>query len=828
MKILSLQLSGYKRFIVSNFNTFTITPTKMVQLIIGTNGSGKSSLLGELTPLPAYENDFYPNGSKSISLEHHGAMYDLKSTFSGKQNHSFVKSGNELNPGGTASVQRELVRKEFGITNEIQTLITNQIKFCSMSPSDRRYWLTKLADTNFDYAISLFNKFKEKHRDIAGSLKIAKNRLVVETSKIITNEEKDVLQKEVDSLHETLQFLMEYRKPLDKTPAEHDRINQQIQDKICFLFNTFMKKKNNFVGRGLDVEQIDERVQVLESDKKVQELLIVEHYETHAKVEQTIELLTQTGGEGAIEFQNKIQLLNKDIEAKKKLKSLGIEVEDAENTLLALETVVDTLTDVFHRLPSNADNKFSKLKLQTLNVDILAMKDKNTKLAADLSKHEGIKQHQEHQKSKEITECPQCSHKWAKGFDQKYYNDVCEYIERTQEHIDDLATDLAEKLNEQQEITEYVEIYKSFWNCTINWPILKPLWNYFVDNKTLTIEPRSGLNILNVFRSDLARDVEVENLSKQVKRFEELLVISESVGQADIFKLRNNCVEIETKIEVCTKKSVELINSIKDLKQHKRDILELIDLSEQMQILSSSFTLNYTEHKEAFRRDALIDVIKSVQIRLSKKEQTLSEVNIQTSIIADIQKQVDLQQLQESAYKALMKELSPTEGLIAEGLIGFISNFVQLMNNFIDKIWLYPLEVIPCGLDEDGTLELDYKFPLRVQNKPDKVPDVSKGSSAMQEIVDLAFKITALKYLGLEDTPLLIDEFGKTFDKEHRVAAAQGIKQLIEMRSFTQLFTISHYEATYGSLTNAEVCVLCSNNIAIPTNAVYNEHVIME
>jgi hypothetical protein len=150
------------------------------------------------------------------------------------------------------------------------------------------------------------------------------------------------------------------------------------------------------------------------------------------------------------------------------------------------------------------------------------------------------------------------------------------------------------------------------------------------------------------------------------------------------------------------------------------------------------------------------------------------------------------------------------------------------MNNFISKIWLYPLAVIPCGLDDDGTLELDYKFPLKVQNHPDKVPDVSKGSSAMQEIVDLAFKITAIKYLGLEDSPLLIDEFGKTFDKEHRVAAAHGIKQLIELRSFTQLFTISHYEATYGSLTNAEICVLCSNNISIPTNAVYNEHVTME
>ena len=98
----------------------------------------------------------------------------------------------------------------------------------------------------------------------------------------------------------------------------------------------------------------------------------------------------------------------------------------------------------------------------------------------------------------------------------------------------------------------------------------------------------------------------------------------------------------------------------------------------------------------------------------------------------------------------------------------------------------------------------------------------------MKEIVDLAFRITAIKYLGLDDSPLLLDEFGKTFDKEHRLAAAYGIKELMEMKSFTQLFTVSHYEATYGSLTNAEICVLCSKNISIPTNAVYNEHVMID
>ena len=71
MKIISLCLVGYRRFALNNIRTFTINPSEPIQMILGTNGSGKSSLIKELTPLPADSADYSSDGSKTIKILHH-------------------------------------------------------------------------------------------------------------------------------------------------------------------------------------------------------------------------------------------------------------------------------------------------------------------------------------------------------------------------------------------------------------------------------------------------------------------------------------------------------------------------------------------------------------------------------------------------------------------------------------------------------------------------------------------------------------------------------------------------------------------------------------
>ena len=76
MKITNLILKNYNRLFLNNIKTLELTPTRKINLIIGTNGSGKSSLIKEMSPLPFDKNDFN-SGYKEIHIECNNKKYVL-------------------------------------------------------------------------------------------------------------------------------------------------------------------------------------------------------------------------------------------------------------------------------------------------------------------------------------------------------------------------------------------------------------------------------------------------------------------------------------------------------------------------------------------------------------------------------------------------------------------------------------------------------------------------------------------------------------------------------------------------------------------------------
>jgi ABC-type nitrate/sulfonate/bicarbonate transport system ATPase subunit len=84
-----------------------------------------------------------------------------------------------------------------------------------------------------------------------------------------------------------------------------------------------------------------------------------------------------------------------------------------------------------------------------------------------------------------------------------------------------------------------------------------------------------------------------------------------------------------------------------------------------------------------------------------------------------------------------------------------------------------------------------------------------------------------MSYLGLEKAPLVLDELGAKLDSAHRQSVQFEITNLITTSNFSQVFMVSHYENAYGSLNNADICVLHPSNINIPKNMAYNTHVKM-
>lgn len=66
MKITQLVLSGYKRLLLNNTHYLKLDFESIYQLVLGTNGSGKSSVLYELSPLPAQSSHYVKGGINTL------------------------------------------------------------------------------------------------------------------------------------------------------------------------------------------------------------------------------------------------------------------------------------------------------------------------------------------------------------------------------------------------------------------------------------------------------------------------------------------------------------------------------------------------------------------------------------------------------------------------------------------------------------------------------------------------------------------------------------------------------------------------------------------
>jgi len=218
----------------------------------------------------------------------------------------------------------------------------------------------------------------------------------------------------------------------------------------------------------------------------------------------------------------------------------------------------------------------------------------------------------------------------------------------------------------------------------------------------------------------------------------------------------------------------------------------------------------------------LMDNIRLVQAELGSKASKLNDMRRIEAKIKDAEMSITRLENEEKTLKLLVAGLSPNSGLIAKGLLGFIGHLVEQMNELINSVWSYSMQLVKPSIGEDKT-ELDYTFPFSMVNESNTIADIGLGSKGQQEIINLAFRIVACRYLHLHDIPIFADEFGTGLDETHRKRAAEAIKSITNESAYSQLFMISHYEDAHGALTNAEVCVLCADNITVPKE--YNQHV---
>jgi hypothetical protein len=203
-----------------------------------------------------------------------------------------------------------------------------------------------------------------------------------------------------------------------------------------------------------------------------------------------------------------------------------------------------------------------------------------------------------------------------------------------------------------------------------------------------------------------------------------------------------------------------------------------------------------------------------LKTEISVAQEAITNNTLRQRTVKMIEDDIKLIEVKSELLERSCEALSPTTGLIAQGLTRFLNSFASDMNHFISLVWSYPLELV-CEQFQNEEVDLDFKFKVAV-NDNDPVDDVSSTSSGQKEIIDLAFRKINTNYLGLVNHPLYLDEFGTKMDHAHRNKAVRVIEDMITESNQIQVFMVSHYSSAYSSLNNAQVIILHPNNVVIP------------
>lgn len=825
MKIEKLRLEGYKRLLLRNIKSFEISPNSIYQIIIGTNGSGKSSVMRELSPLPANGKDFVRGGTKTIELTHRGVHYTLISEFSvGNGKHSFIVGGENLNPGGTATVQKALVKQHLAYDEQLHKVLMGITKFSTMPALARRDILVEMSGANLDYAMDLWMSLKTKMRDQQGVIKHLNGRLAQETEKLLNPEQLKTLNEESDVLTDELTILMEAREPnLPDRNSVKQRLQQTLQtiyslaediDKLSFTQPGWMKEYNirnmtQFQNLAMDVNGKQNRI----------EASLEKYHEEWEEIRQIVEALEATNAEGIDGLKAQMEELRKERAIIEKSLQHFFDVSTTEAREAYVQTIAlyPQVTDVFSHLPDNSDRKFSR---QARNDAGEKKQQKRQEIEAVRKELAKIEHRLEHIKTAKEENCPKCGYIWQPGIHGNETEQLQQKQYTLQHHLTQLEHQYADIETYLEQFATYSELYRRYQHLVETAVALNPFWEYVLENERQLIDPPSVLPMFDVWREDIKRHADMFDIDVKLHLFATALDRATAVTGGEAYDQR--IVRLQTSIEDLTEESIEQKGRISDLYSFGKEVDTALRKYWELQRKSEELSKDVDVMVRILRNEAISNCINGHQGQLAQVRSSLNTANAVLGIVNDLTASLDVVKEDWEAYKILVNEISPTDGLIAEQLRGFMNAFVDQVNAIIDQVWTYELKLLPCGLEDTG---LDYKFGLMVQGEKagDDVRD-SDASTGQLEMIDFAFKLVAMLYLGMEDYPLYLDELGPHMDEEHRNNIMRFVHTLVDTKKCSQMWLVSHFAAMHGIFNNSEYCVMDDRNIAVPP--VSNKHVV--
>lgn len=855
MKITYFKLVNFKNVLSAmNRHILEIDLSKSINrvvIILGENGSGKTTIMSQLHPF-ANNGNTDQRSIKELMIEGKEAYkeihfldghdkYEVKHfyTKSGSVKSYISKNGKELNPNGNVTSFLECLYDEFTLATDFLNLLrlgSNDSNFIKMSATERKKYTTSLLDDVKVYA-KLFKTVSDDLRALKSVLKNVAdkiNKLKVYSLKELENEihtlsntlednrktkddlvnERAVLSANISSIlnSKSLEEILRERdetshmiKSLDKSLQKLEEIDDvkniekellECKEKLSKLTNereVIISRESELVSRMTEYKSANEKFSLQLGNFNPNEVNrlkdLINKYEDR--------LATEFKGYDNSDVKYKSEDLKEALDLMKSIDSvcslmIGFNNKAKKEIVeLYLDNPSENHEKEIHVMHNNITSKLEKAKISKNN-QVYKKKVAPAEMRF-MFKPAGCQYNNCSMEAfyREITS--------AEEFDTKEIDKTIAKLERELEEIDDYYA-----VNSN---ISYIKMILDS-NSKLIEKVPRDLFDFnkilhAIATETVFFNEEFVTKLINI----ADKHTMYTDILKNISDLKERLSIHEENSGA-MMLIKNQMDENYTKLSSIDKELSEL-----DWKKHKlgQDIEELTNLMEEL-------TEFLTISKERDNMITQVNELKELQTKLIKDISTIESNYIKIKSTNNKIEEIDykirhnsdlLETLRRNLvnYKELTKEkeeleekfedltvireaLSSTKGIPLLYMRIYMMDSLSQINELLDIVYDGTLEVQPFIIDEDS-----FKIPYTKNGI--NIPDVRSCSQGEETFLSMAISFAFISRSIDRYNIMLLDEIDAALDQRRRQSFLDTLEAQLNIINAEQVFMITHNNAFY-------------------------------
>lgn len=818
----SLELYHFVGMELGGITRFKMKPQQDKIVILGSNGAGKSRLLKVIPPHALSPLDLLDDGYAIWVYKVGSVSYRFEQRKKGKNLRcSVYKDDVAVVEHANPTVYNDAVTNIFGYDKKAKELLTSAVRFNQMNTTERRFWFGQLAASDLTTALKYYKVAKEQQRDCSGAIKITE-RYISDMKPLVLkdSEELESLNKRLIELESEYEIVnKEWLKyngsegTLEVTLEEMQRINEKVMGldvegvKDTGYYQSIIHTQTAALNHSLQfiIPRLSKELTNLENELKE-----AEYYAKNLDV-----------------FEERIKEIKGKIAALKNTDNVFL----SETIVLPMTTLRGIVTEtdkVQAELLREQGRQTSDEKLSVLQDEVKKHQTIIDELNAKQTRDQNVlyeidKLVQQHIHTEDI-DCPECKARFKPGVRGKL-NDLEAQAVKGRTIVEQREVEIAtarehytvarQALDAKEDLVALVKRLQSgvLFTSLINHLLSS---NGFNRSTNITMW-------FDEYKAAAVASVRILELEEELRDFEQKQMIAAAASGRDKKTVEAKVNELSESLQSEKDKVAELETEISHLKVMLGRAETCETYEKRLEILVNGIDATIMNQGRFFyadylskSKDKLWELISGIRERKATLDKVKEELEYNEKKVADLRESKII-------YDEIVREMSPSDGILAEYLYRSIYAVTDSMNLLIEQVFNYPLVVKPCDV-EDG--ELDYTFPFVEGESGTTRRDVSIGSDAQKEIFDNTFLLSAIQALDVRNQPLMLDEPGRTMDVGHKQMYSDFIASLCGTEYCSQLFVVSHNKEFHSRLGAVDYVVLREDGVDLPDT--YNECVEIE